>query len=136
MYISTSLSELLQESCLKREYQCIWSLYVCCSNQSAMFKKWIWYFSVDRGINQTRTENCISAHSSLLQKFSVLFPVAIDTSINQKKDLFLVIQLPLHSLLRNFERCINSYKVLSSFSVDVKNHRFGISTKNISKTSG
>ena len=34
-------------------------------------------FSVDRGINLKRTENC----SALLQKFSVLF--SVDTSINR-----------------------------------------------------
>ena len=40
------------------------------------------FFSVDRGINQKRTENCINARSALLQKFSVLF--SVDTSINRK----------------------------------------------------
>ena len=40
-------------------------------------------FSVDRGINQKRTENCINSRSALLQKFSVLYPV--DTLFNRKK---------------------------------------------------
>ena len=40
-------------------------------------------FSVDRCINQKRTENCINARSAFLQKFSVLF--SVDTSINRKK---------------------------------------------------
>ena len=39
-------------------------------------------FSVDGGINQKRTENCINACSALLQMFSVLFTV--DTLINWK----------------------------------------------------
>ena len=44
------------------------------------------FFSVDRGINQKRTENCINALSALLQKFSVLF--SVDTSINRKNIRF------------------------------------------------
>ena len=38
-------------------------------------------FSVDRGINQIRMENCINTGSALFQEFSS--PLLIDTSINQ-----------------------------------------------------
>ena len=31
------------------------------------------FFTVDQGINQKRTENCINARSAVLQTFSVLF---------------------------------------------------------------
>ena len=44
-------------------------------------------FSVDRGINQKRTENCTNARSALFQKFSVLF--SLDTSINRKNIRFI-----------------------------------------------
>ena len=44
-------------------------------------------FSVDRGINQKRTENCTKARSALLQKFSVLF--SVDTSSNRKNIRFI-----------------------------------------------
>ena len=44
-------------------------------------------FSVDRGINQKRTENCINARSALLLMFSILSPV--DTSINGKNIRFI-----------------------------------------------
>ena len=48
-------------------------------------------FSVDRGINQKRAENCINARSALLQKFSVLF--SVDISINRKNIRFISYQL-------------------------------------------
>ena len=44
-------------------------------------------FSVDRGINQKRTENCINARGALLQKFSVFF--SVDTSIIRKNIRFI-----------------------------------------------
>ena len=44
-------------------------------------------FSVDRGINQKRTENCINARSALFQKFSAIF--SVDTSINWKNIRFI-----------------------------------------------
>ena len=67
-------------------------------------------FSVDRGINQKRTENCINARSALLQKFSVLF--SVDTSINRKNIKF----ISYHLIFNSFQQR-NSYKhrIISNF---------------------
>ena len=67
-------------------------------------------FSVDRGINQKRTENCINEHSALLQKFSVLF--SIDTSINLKNIRFIS-----YHLINNETDHSNSYKRRIIFNV-------------------
>ena len=55
-------------------------------------------FSVDRGINKKRTENCINEHSALLQKFSILF--SVDTSINLKNITF----ISYHLILFHFNK--------------------------------
>ena len=71
-------------------------------------------FSVDRGINKKRTENCINEHSALLQKFSILF--SVDTSINLKNIKF----ISYHLISFHFNKEIdhsNSYKrrIISDF---------------------
>ena len=64
------------------------------------------FFSVERGINQKRAENCINARSALLQTFSVLF--SVDSSFKRKNIRF----ISYHLIFNGSQDSKHSYKPL------------------------
>ena len=85
-------------------------------------------FSVDRGINQKRTENCINARSALLQKFSILF--SVETSIIRKNIKFISYHLIFISFQQWNQSTFFKRRIISNFwrcrdTFDVKIQYFG-----------